>query len=111
MFVDPLLGDDCRGYAHYQPDLRVQWDGLGFLRIFYVSDVEDTTIDTIHPSIEFDDAFSGQYDIWASNNYVQNLVKGTLYFAELEDINPDNYLVANTAVEHYELGVYYEQQG
>ncbi len=98
------LGSGCAGFASSQPDIRVNWDGFGFLRIFFVSDSgEDTTLiingaesswncnddsfETVHPSVDYDDAGSGQYDIWVGS-YSEGFITGTLYFTEISSNNP-----------------------
>jgi hypothetical protein len=99
------LGGNCFGWAATNPDFRVQWDGFGFLRFFFVADSGDTTLiindpvggwhcnddsfGTIDPSIDFGDAQDGQYDIWVGSFSSGEFISGTLYVTEL-DYNPSS---------------------
>ncbi|MCC7209265.1 MAG: hypothetical protein IT323_18275, partial [Anaerolineae bacterium] len=76
------LGNGCAGFATGAPDLRLQWGGNApFLRV-HVESTEDTTLiinapdgnwycndDTFefNPSVDFQNAAAGQYDIWVGS--------------------------------------------
>lgn len=99
------LGGDCYGYAAVNPDVRLQWEGFGFLRIFFVADDgSDTTLvindsnanwhcnddapGTFDPAVDFADAQDGQYDIWVASFDSGDFISGTLYITELGSYSP-----------------------
>lgn len=95
-----LDGHGCRGYISDAPDLRVNYTaGTTFPLIFSVSSSSDTTL-VVHtpdgrwlcnddggagenPSLRFDPAQSGQYDIWVGNYDSAALVDAELAISEV----------------------------
>ena len=88
----------CTGHVTATPDIIVNWDGSGYLR-FFVDGEGDTTMvingpnanwhcdddsgEGVNPQIVFDDAATGQYDIWIGSYSSGEQVSGTLKITEL----------------------------
>jgi len=100
------LGSDCGGYASVAPDFRLNLaDNVGQLRFFFVADGgEDATLIIndpysnwycnddfagLDPMTEFQNAESGQYDIWIGSYSADEYIAGTLYITGL-DYDPGN---------------------
>lgn len=95
----------CEGFVATAPDYEVDWDGSGFLRVFYEPDTEaDTTLivngpndewtceddsfGTMDPMIDFTDPEAGEYDIWVGTTSGET-VEGELTITDGGDALPD----------------------
>lgn len=120
------LGGGCVGFAAEAPDVRLNWDGFGFLRFLFVSDEEgadaslvisgpdgqwycgDDSFDTLNPTVDFDDAQSGQYDIWIGSYNAEDFISGVLYITELEYTPADVAALGDMVLEGDELDFSYD---
>ena len=101
------LGSECGGYASVAPDFRISLtNSIGQLRFFFVAaGDEDATLIISAPSgnwlcnddfsdwnpmIEFQNAESGQYDIWIGSYSADEYIEGVLYVTEL-DLGPGDF--------------------
>lgn len=99
------LGGSCVGFATSAPDFRLQYSAGSFplLRIYFVGSGDTTLIinnpgggwhciddsfGTLHPSLDFNNPASGQYDIWVGSYSADAYVSGTLYITELDGNHP-----------------------
>ena len=86
----------CTGYAAAEPDARFEWEGIGFLRFFFLPDQGgdtalvvhapdgswwciDDTYGTLDPSLDFLNSNPGEYAVWVSTDQPNEQVPGTLY--------------------------------
>jgi hypothetical protein len=91
-------GNFCSGYvAAEQPDVRVNYDGGGFLRFYAASDADTTLIINaadgqwycnddevgLNPGVNFYAAPAGQYDIWVGRLGSSEGAPATLFVTEL----------------------------
>ncbi len=103
------LGDS--GFTHPEPDVRLHWQGSGYLKIFFVA---DNGIDTVlfigdpnnmdnqndardyegviyeDPLLEFMSSFNGVYNIWVNSFSPSVLVPGKLYITSSTEFFPGN---------------------
>ncbi|RUO34375.1 hypothetical protein CWE13_12165 [Aliidiomarina shirensis] len=96
--------ESCVGYASSRPDYRLHWEGAAALLQFYFK-AEDTELDpvlvvnapdgswhcnddandnTLNPSLIFNEAMDGIYDIWVGSFQESVWVKGELRITEIE---------------------------
>lgn len=93
------LSPSCRGYIADAPDVRVNYSAGSFPLIFSVESGADTTLvingpdgswycdddsgSGVNPSIRFESAGSGQYDVWVGTYGGSSYEAATLYVSEL----------------------------
>lgn len=98
------LGSGCVGYATENPDMILQWSGnSNMLRVFFEGDGDtalvindpngnwrcnDDSYGTTDPTVDFNNAPTGQYDIWVASYSSGNNTRGTLSITELESRHP-----------------------
>lgn len=99
------------GFTHAEPDVRINWQGSGYLRIFFVADHGENTllhinapnlIDNLNdgreydgviyedPLLEFNTTFNGSYNIWVNSFSPSVLVPGKLYITTSTELHPGN---------------------
>ncbi len=103
------LGQGCTGYASENPDFRFHLQGgqSSFLRFLVDAPGSDTTLvintpngqwrcnDDVsssnrNPMIDFNNAPTGQYDIWIGSYRSGQNSRGTLKITELSSVRPGN---------------------
>lgn len=98
------LGPGCLGSGTFQPDFILQYAGDGDMLRLYVDGNGDTGLvvnapdgswhcnddsyDGLDPTVTFQGAESGQYDVWVTSYSEGENVDGTLSITELEDRHP-----------------------
>jgi len=99
------LGGHCRGFATTAPDVRIQTsDRTSLLRLYFVGTAFDPTIvvndpfgnfdcvddsfGTSNPTIDFNDAAAGTYDVWIGSFTPGGSVGGTLFITEESGNHP-----------------------
>jgi hypothetical protein len=96
---------ECVGVAAVAPDFSLNLiEDFPLLRLFFIGE-EDTTLivrgpfgewycnddspDTVHPLVDIDNAFAGEYDVWIGNINPNGLTRGLLYITELTSNSPE----------------------
>jgi uncharacterized protein YraI len=101
------LGGECVGYAAQAPDFTFDYQGYGgMLRVYFVADdpstdttliinkpngswsCSDDSFGTLNPSIRWNDALSGEYDVWVGTYSSTANYSGTLYITEIDSNHP-----------------------
>lgn len=98
----------CAGYASVEPDARFYWEGIGFLRFFFLPErggdtalvvhapdgswwCIDDTYGTLDPSLDFLNSNPGEYAVWVSTDRPNEQVPGTLYVTAWDN-HPGNFV-------------------
>lgn len=98
----------CAGYASVEPDARFSWEGVGFLRFFFLPEnggdtalaihapdgswwCIDDTYGTLDPSLDFLNSSPGEYAVWVTTDQPYEQVAGTLYVT-LWDNHPGTFV-------------------
>jgi serine/threonine protein kinase len=100
--------EGCRGYGAVAPDFRLRWENdSGLLRFFFLPDelgedtglvvnapdgswhCNDDSFSTLNPTVEFESARAGQYDIWVTTyGSPGEFIPGQLNITELSSVTP-----------------------
>ncbi|MBC8505708.1 MAG: hypothetical protein ISR58_18950 [Anaerolineales bacterium] len=103
----------CFGFAEPAPDFAIDWAEGGFLRIFYIPDkagntsltiqepqgnwhCQDDTYDTPNPTIDFEEAPDGRFNIWVGGEEANQKDLGKLYITQVEEIDPADLDFSNS---------------
>lgn len=107
--VSAYLGGECAGFVTAQPDLEVAYTGavgINWLRFYFVADdaaadtvmvindpngdwwCADDSYSTFNPTVDFDSAPDGIYDIWVGAYESGELIPGVLYATEIDANHP-----------------------
>ncbi len=90
------LGGSCSGYAEASPDLRINYSGGGsLLRLYFIGSngdaamvvddpygnfyCVDDSFGTVNPTIDFNNAAPGKYNVWICSPTSNVTVSGKLY--------------------------------
>ena len=109
----------CSGYAESAPDLAVDWADEGFVRFFFIANqpantsltiqdplgdwhCADDSFDTLNPTIDFDTANTGRFNIWVGGQEPDQKDLGKLYVTQVEEIDPTD-LDFSTSVQGKKL--------
>lgn len=99
-FDASALGGQCVGYISTRPDLRLRYNASSALPLIIAAgSVADTTLVVnapdgrwycnddaldLNPQLIFDDAMSGDYDIWVGTYGSSQVSPGTVFISELD---------------------------